>query len=95
MIALSVAKLKTFAGKRNFSLNKAKKDKKKLFCGKFGSMPTFRGTRKGRKCFFVTSLHLSDHKVLHNIASWSSFFSISLPFSRFVGSYFVLQIFGV
>jgi len=39
-----------FAGKRNFSLNKAKKGKK-LFCGRFGSMPTFRSTRKGKKCF--------------------------------------------
>jgi len=67
MIALSVAK-------RNSSLNKAKKEKKKLFCGKFGSMPTFRGTRKGTKCFFVTSLRLSDQKVLHNIASSSRFF---------------------
>ena len=46
MIALSVAKLKMFfAGKRNFSLNKAKKEKKNYFCGKFASMPTFRSTR--------------------------------------------------
>ena len=29
------------------------------------------------------SLRLSDHKVLHNIASSSSFFAISLGFSRF------------
>ena len=35
--------------------------------------------------FFVMSLHLSDHKVLHNIASSPSFF-ISLEFSRI--SYF-------
>ena len=33
--------------------------------------------------FFVMSLRLSDHKVLHNIASSSSFFAISLGFSRF------------
>ena len=39
--------------------------------------------------FFVISLRLSDHKVLHNIASSSSFFSISLGFSRFFCSYFV------
>ena len=39
-----------FAGKRYFSLNKAKEEKN-LFCGKFGSMPTFRSTRKGKKCF--------------------------------------------
>ena len=49
-------------------------------------MPTFRSTRKGKKCF-VMSLRLSDHKVLHNIASSSSFFAISLGFSRFF-SYF-------
>ena len=36
--------------------------------------------------FFVMSLRLSDHKVLHNIASSSSFFRFR--------SYFVLQIFG-
>ena len=33
----------------DFSLNKAKKEKKN--CGKFGSMPTFRSTPKGKKCF--------------------------------------------
>ena len=36
-----------------------------------------------------------DHKVLHHIASSSSSFSISLGFSRFLRSYFVLQTFGV
>ena len=40
--------------------------------------------------FFVMSLRLSDHKVLRDIASSSSFFSISLGFSRFFAriSYF-------
>ena len=33
-------------------------------------MPTFRSTRKGKKCFFVMSLRLSDHRMLHNIASF-------------------------
>ena len=33
--------------------------------------------------FFVMSLRLSDHKVLHNIASSLSFFAISLGFYRF------------
>ena len=33
--------------------------------------------------FFVMSLSLSDHNVLHNIASSSSFFSILLTFSGF------------
>jgi len=37
-------------------------------------MLTFRSMRKGKKCFFVISLRLSNHKVLHNIASSSSFF---------------------
>ena len=37
-----------FAGKRNVSLDKAKKT---LFCGKFGSIPTFRSRRKGKKSF--------------------------------------------
>ena len=42
--------------------------------------------------FFVMTLRLSDHtEVLHNIASSSSFFSISLGFSRFFRSYFELQ----
>jgi len=27
------------------------KEKKQLFCGKSGSMPTFRSTQKGKKCF--------------------------------------------
>ena len=41
---------------------------------------------------FVMSLRLSDHEVLHNIASSSIFFSISLGFSLFFRSYFVFQI---
>ena len=91
MIALSVANLKLF------SLNKAKKEKNKLFRGKFGSMPTFRSARKSKKCFsFVMSLPLSDLKVLHNIASsLRFFFSISLGFPRCFHSYFILQIVGV
>ena len=40
LIALKVAKLNFFfAGKRNFSLNKAKKKKEKTFFGEFGSIP--------------------------------------------------------
>ena len=54
--------------------------KKKLFCGKFGSMPTFRSTRKGKKCFFCDEpVRLSDHMVLHNIASSSVFFDFARP----------------
>ena len=38
------------------------------------------------------SLRLSDHKVLHNIASSSSFFRFRSNFPAFFRSYFVLQI---
>ena len=50
---------------------------------------------KARYVFCHEPVRLSDHKVFHNIASSSSFFTISLGFSRFFRSYFVLQIFGV
>ena len=86
-----------FPEKRLFCLNKAKKGKKKLFSESLDQRRRLevREIRQANFCFFVMSLHLSDHKVLHNIASSSSFFSISLGFSRFFSSYFVLQIFGV
>ena len=43
--------------------------------------------------FFVMSLRVSDHKVLHNIDRiFIKFFSISLGFSRFFRSYLGLQI---
>ena len=45
-------------------------------------MPTFRSRRKGKKCFFVMSLRLSDHKVLRT-SHLHQVFSISLGFSRF------------
>ena len=53
-------------------------------------MPTFKSTRKGKKCFFVMSLRLSDHMVLHNIASSSSFFQFRSDFLAFFAriSYF-------
>ena len=42
--------------------------------------------------FFVMTLRLSDHtEVLHNIATSSIFFSISLGFSAFLRSHFELQ----
>ena len=44
--------------------------------------------------FFVMSLSLSDHRVLHNIASSSNFFSISLGFSRFFSLVFSTSNFG-
>ena len=70
---------------RNFSLNKAKKEKKN-FCGKFGSMPRFRSTRKGKNFFFfVMSLRLSDRKVLHSINRMfiKFFFNFARIFSLF------------
>ena len=69
MIALRVAKLKMFSPESEIFL--------------FESMPTFRSTRKGKKCFFVMSLRLSDHKVLRNITFSSSFFDFARIFSLF------------
>ena len=65
-------------------MNKDKKRKKKLLGGKFGSMSTFRSARNGKKTdLFLMSLSLSDHKVLHNIASSSSFFRFRSDFIAF------------
>ena len=50
MIALSVAKLKMFSSESEIFL-RTKPKKEKLFCGKFGSMPTYRSTRKGKNFF--------------------------------------------
>ena len=44
-------------------------------------MPTFRSKAKRQEMLFVMSLRLSDHKVLHNIASSSSFFDFAPIFS--------------
>ena len=53
----------------NFSLNKAKKEKKKTFFVE--SLDQFRRleVREEARNVFVMSLRLSDNKVLHNIAS--------------------------
>jgi len=71
-----------FARKRNFTLNKAKKLKRK-FCGKFGSMPTFRSMRKGKKCllwwasvFLTTKCYTTS-----NLRFFSDFAQIFLLFS--------------
>ena len=45
------AKLKMFSPESEIFLWIKLKKKKKTFSGKFGSMPTFRSTRKGKKCF--------------------------------------------
>ena len=70
MIALSVAKLNIFfAGKRNFSLNKAKFRRLEV--------------REKARNVFVMSLRLSDHKVLHHFAPSSSFLDFTRIFSLF------------
>ena len=76
-----------FAGKRNFSLNKAKKGKKNW--GE--TLDQFRRleVREKARNVSVMSLRLSDLKVLHNIASSSSFFDFA-RISRFFRSYFVV-----
>ena len=64
MVDLSVAKLKVFfAGKRNFSLKKAEKT---VFLDSWVKFRRLEVREKVRNVF-VTSL--SDHKVLHDIAS--------------------------
>ena len=64
-----------FAGKQNFSLNKAKKRNKNFSVESLDQCRRLEVREMARKLmFFVMSLRLSDHKVLHNIASSSSFF---------------------
>ena len=80
MIALSVAKLKVFfAGKRLFAWNKAKKQN--FFVESLDQFQRLK-VRKNVRNVFVISLCLSDHKVLHNIASSSSFFDFARIFSH-------------
>ena len=90
MITLSVAKLIIFfAGKRNVSLNKAKK--KKRFCRKFGSIPTFRSTRKGKKCFCDEPASVRPQSLTQHRISSHQVFSISLGFARFFRPCLVLS----
>ena len=71
MIALSVAKLKMFfAGKRNFSLNKAKKEKKTIFVESLHQCRRL----EVREMFCVTSLRQSDHKVVTQHRMFIKFF---------------------
>ena len=67
-----------FARKRNFSLNKAKKEKKNFFVESFDQCRHLEVCEKARKVF-VMSLRLSDQKVVtqHHIFK---FFWISLGF---------------
>ena len=87
MIALSVAKLKTFTPESKISLGI--KPKKNVFVESLDHFRSLEIREKVRNVI-VMSLRLSDHELLHNIASSSTFFSISLGFSLFFRSYFVL-----
>ena len=87
MIALSVAKLKTFTSESEISFGI--KQKKNVFVESLDHFRSLEIREKVRNVF-VMSLRLSDHEVLHNTASSSTFISISLGFSRFFRSYFVL-----
>ena len=80
MIALNVAKLKIFTPEIEISLGI--KHKKNVF-GE--SMDQFRSleVREKVRNVFVMSLRLSDHQVLHNIASSSSFFDFARIFFLF------------
>ena len=91
MIALNVAKLKFFTPEIEIFLGI--KHKKNVF-GE--SLDQFRSleVREKVSSVFVVNLRLSDHQVLHNIASSSSFFDFARIFSLFARiSYF--QTFGV
>ena len=80
MIALNVAKLNFFTPEIEISLGI--KHKKNVF-GE--SLDQFRSleVREKTRNVFVMSLRLSDHQVLHNIASSSSFFDFARIFSLF------------
>ena len=72
-----------FAGKRNFSLNKAKKEKK-TFLWKVWINADVSKYAKRQEMFPVMTLCLSDHTaVLHSIASSSSFFRFRSDFLAF------------
>ena len=91
MIPLSVATIKNlFARKQNFSLNKAKKEKKTFFVVSLDQCRRLEVREKARNVFCDEPVRLSDHKVLHNIASSSSFLRFRSDFLAFFAriSYF-------
>ena len=79
MIALSVAKLKTFTPESEISFGI--KQKKNVFVESLDHFQSLEIHEKVRNVF-VMSLRLSDHEVLHNIAS-STFFDFARIFSLF------------
>ena len=80
MIALNVAKLKFFTPEIEISLGI--KHKKNVFGESLDQFRSLEVREKVRNVF-VMSLRLSDHQVLHNIASSSSFFDFARIFSLF------------
>ena len=83
----AIKKLKHFTQESEIPLGI--KQKKKRFCGKFGSISKLRTTRKGKKCFCdepasVWPQGITQHRI------FIKFFSISLGCSPFFRSYFVL-----
>ena len=81
MIALSVAKLKTFSPESEISLW-IKPKKNSFFVETLDQFRRLEVREKARNVF-VICLRLTDHKVLHNIASSSSFFDSTRIFSLF------------
>ena len=80
MIALNVAKLKFFTPEIEISLGiKHKKNVLGESLDQFRSLEV----REKIRNVFVMRLRLSDHQVLHNIASSSSFFDFARIFSLF------------
>ena len=90
MIALSVAKLKMFSPERKIFLRINPKKKKKTFLRKVWINADVYKYAKRQEMFFVTSLRLSEHKVLHNIASLSRLLRFRSDFLAFFAriSYF-------
>ena len=94
MIALSVAKLKMFSPESEIFLWIKPKEKKKTFLWKVWITPTFRSTRKGKKCFLwwpyvclitlrcYTTSHL--HQVFFDFAWIFSLFSLVFRTSKFL-----------
>ena len=74
---MGVAKLKMFSPESEIFLWIKPKKKKKLFCGKYGSMPMFRSTRKGKKidvfCDEPTSVRpqgVTQHRIFIKFFFW-------------------------
>ena len=80
MIALNVAKLNFFTPEIEISLGI--RHKKNVFGESLDQFRSLEVREKVRNVF-VMSLRLSDHQVLHHIASSSSFFDFARIFSLF------------